>query len=541
MKRITVFALAGILAISAVGCQNIETEEKEEKQLNNLPVAESSKPEAEVDSPFSFINFENLEFYFASGAGAWCTVLTIEEDGSFWGEYSDANMGSREYYLSNFEGQFAEPVKVNDYTYSMQITELNYAEDVGKEEIKDETTYIYDEAYGIAGTEEILIYLPGAPLAELSEEYKSWVSYEISLAGDDVTELPFYGLYNETQQCGFSSYDIVDHLYESIEGQKSLAADVEESLMNDDLNQGEMNELSYQLYQIWDVTLNEVWDVLKQTLSDDTMQTLLNEQREWIAHKEQEMENAAMEAGGGSMAPMVANQRAAELTKIRVYELLKYITSIDFYSQDAQIQLLIDNISLWKNEPEYANELWKCAVTDLDFDAKKEIIVANCGGTGCYTYSRIFEVNDIFDGLVEITNGFVEGDSQPDIIQEHVTAYWKSPYFYYVFTDNLKNGAGEHHKIESSVSLQETKFVTTPIVFKDSIYDIEKEVLVVTVKDADGKELPEDAYESEVQKYFDGYEKHECTIGWQDMRELSDNSEIMKEQLKESAEKFLIE
>ena len=98
-----------------------------------------------------------------------------------------------------------------------------------------------------------------------------------------------------------------------------------------------------------------------------------------------------------------------------------------------------------------------------------------------------------------------------------------------------------YHKIESSVSLQETKFVTTPIVFKDSIYDIEKEVLVVTVRDANGKELPEEAYESEVQKYFKGYEKHECTIGWQDMRELSDNPEVMKEQLKESAEKFLME
>ena len=278
------------------------------------------------------------------------------------------------------------------------------------------------------------------------------------------------------------------------------------------------------------------------------MQTLLNEQREWIAHKEQEMENAATEAGGGSMAPMVANQRAAELTKIRVYELLEYTTkdtlgdySDSSHRQDAQMQLLVDHASLWRNEPEYADELWKYAVTDLDLDDKHEIIVANYGGTGCYTYSRIFEVNDTFDGLVEISNGFVEGDSQPDIIQEHVTAYWKSQYFYYVFTDDLKNGAGEHHKIESAVSLQETKLVTTPIVFRDSIYDIEKEVLMVTVRDANGKELSEDAYESEVQKYFEGYEKHECTIGWQDMRELSDNPEVMKEQLKESAEKFLME
>ena len=145
MKRITVFALAGILAISAVGCQNTEAEVEEEKIVEDSLVMESSKPEAEVESSFSFINFENLEFYFASGAGAWSTVLTIEEDGSFWGEYSDANMGSREYYLSNFEGQFAEPVKVNDYTYSMRIAELTYAEEVGKEELRDDTLYIYED------------------------------------------------------------------------------------------------------------------------------------------------------------------------------------------------------------------------------------------------------------------------------------------------------------------------------------------------------------------------------------------------------------
>ena len=33
------------------------------------------------------------EFLFASGAGAWSTVLSIGPDGSFTGEYHDADMG----------------------------------------------------------------------------------------------------------------------------------------------------------------------------------------------------------------------------------------------------------------------------------------------------------------------------------------------------------------------------------------------------------------------------------------------------------------
>ena len=208
------------------------------------------------------------------------------------------------------------------------------------------------------------------------------------------------------------------------------------------------------------------------------------------------------------------------------------------HSQEAQMQIFVDNVSLWRAQLDYADELWKYAVTNLDLDDKNEIIVSQCGGTGCYTYSRIFEVNDTFDGLVEITTDFSEGNSQPDIMDEKVDVYWKNPYLYYVFTDTMKNGAGEHYQNESVISLQENKLIVTSIVFKDSIYDIENEELVVTVRDANGNKIPEEAYNTEVQKYFEGCEKYFCTIGWQDMRTLSDDPETMKEQLKESDGKF---
>lgn len=323
MNKIKVSIFIAVLAFSLMGCQS--SEETIDQGKNQDMTNSSSSNVSESEEENIFVNLQNTEFYFASGAGGWQTVMSIEKDGSFTGEYSDADMGTGQYYLSNFSGQFTEPVKVNDYTYSVQIAELNYAQEVGSEEQKEEMLYTYADAYGIAGAEEILIYLPGAPLEKLPESYKNWVHYEISLAGDSVTELPFYGLYNETEECGFSSYDIVEHLYEFIEVQSEWAASVEYSLVHDPLNQMEMNELSYQLYQIWDETLNEEWNVLKQTLDDDTMENVLKEQREWIAYKEQEVEKAAAEVGGGSMAALVANQKAAELTQARVYELLEYL------------------------------------------------------------------------------------------------------------------------------------------------------------------------------------------------------------------------
>ena len=52
-----------------------------------------------------------------------------------------------------------------------------------------------------------MIYLPGAPLDELPEEFRSWIGY-YDLSRTTETELPFYALNNEAQQQGFTSYDI---------------------------------------------------------------------------------------------------------------------------------------------------------------------------------------------------------------------------------------------------------------------------------------------------------------------------------------------
>ena len=47
---------------------------------------------AEATRP-DFAMFEGMEWSFLSGAGAWSTDMRILEDGSFWGEYHDSEMG----------------------------------------------------------------------------------------------------------------------------------------------------------------------------------------------------------------------------------------------------------------------------------------------------------------------------------------------------------------------------------------------------------------------------------------------------------------
>lgn len=360
-KKLIIFILAGIMALTATGCQDEkqpeETQQPEMKvdaqeepdEENALPededtaagtdetgeqeetAAEAAGESAEEDT-FSFSEFKRLEFWFSSGAGGWATRMTVNEDGGFSGEYFDGELGvtgegypNGTMYQSNFNGQFTQPVKVNDYTYSMQIGEMNYEQEPGSEEIgEDGVLYCYSTVYGLDGAENILIYLPGAPLAELPEEFRSWVGY-YDLESTTDTELPFYALYNETKQCGFSSYDVVDSVKQTIASTEQQAAVLEASIENDPLTQAEYNEKTEELYGQWDFALNALWKVLKQTLDEETMRALTAEEREWIAEKEQAVDEAGAEYEGGTMQPMIMNLKAAELTKERVYELMELL------------------------------------------------------------------------------------------------------------------------------------------------------------------------------------------------------------------------
>ena len=115
----------------------------------------------------------------------------------------------------------------------------------------------------------------------------------------------------------------VDGMLEAADQEAAL---LEKKLAEDaTLTQSDMNALSQEIYIIWDDLLNELWGLLKENLDQKTMDKLLQEQRTWIADKEAEVKQAGAEFAGGSMAALAANQKAAELTKERVYVLAEYL------------------------------------------------------------------------------------------------------------------------------------------------------------------------------------------------------------------------
>lgn len=323
-----------------------ETESRDgtEEKAPVIPDAPEHGEESEEKSPEQkeaealLRELSNREFYFSSGAGGWGTTMSIGKGGTFEGVYQDSDMGdigegypNGVVYLCNFIGKFSQPQKVNDYTYSMKIEHIENKKAAGTEEIIDGTRYCYSEPYGLESAEEIYIYLPGSPIKELPEGFRSWTGY-YDLGSIPDTGLPYYGLYNVAEEYGFSSSvvtgtetDIETGIEAELAAIEAEATALEEKLQSGMLNQMQLNQTSAELYQLWDDELNSIWGRLKEKLDSSTMAALTEEERAWISEKEREVEAVGAEYGAGTMRPLVENEKATEMTRARVYELAELL------------------------------------------------------------------------------------------------------------------------------------------------------------------------------------------------------------------------
>ncbi len=173
-------------------------------------ITEAATGEDEVLLPIE----QGLDMVYSSGAGAWRTNLFLNADGSFTGDYHDSEMGltGEDYDMtvveSSFKGNFTGIKKIEDYAYSMKLDKVETIMPAGEEEFEhwgDGTTVriLYEEAFGIEGGEEFILYLPAAPVEELDEAFSWWNPAR----GDEGELLGRYGLYNINEGAAFFTYD----------------------------------------------------------------------------------------------------------------------------------------------------------------------------------------------------------------------------------------------------------------------------------------------------------------------------------------------
>ncbi len=175
--------------------------------------AESTAPSAAITYPdiddLEFSDLAGMEFVFASGAGAWGTVVEFSSDGTFSGQHSDSDMGdtASDYpngtcYECSFSGTFSSLTKIGDYEYSMKCESITQEGTPEEIVIKDGRRHITSTPYGFDDIDEMIVYLPGKKLQEMPEEFLQWVgAWDTDFDDGDV--LSFYGLYNVAGKQGF--------------------------------------------------------------------------------------------------------------------------------------------------------------------------------------------------------------------------------------------------------------------------------------------------------------------------------------------------
>ena len=210
---------------SSAGASEKEEEKPAEEALQTEDIALTSDLRSfgqSLTADKVYAAMSEWQFEFTSGAGAWQTFLTVSPDGSFTGEYTDSNMGETgegyeengTTYVSQFTGKFTDAKEVKPYIYELSVGGLKTQNESGTELIADGMRIVFTDPYGLQGTDRLYVYLPGASMKDLPESYINWIAplhfgfyVGDSYYRDYPEDLPFCGIYNEKEDCGFFSAD----------------------------------------------------------------------------------------------------------------------------------------------------------------------------------------------------------------------------------------------------------------------------------------------------------------------------------------------
>lgn len=176
-------------------------------------------PEAPVQEaePVLPLPEDGIDFVFSSGAGAWSTVISVNRDGSFAGDFHDSEMGDvgegypqGTLYHCAFSGRFENVEQLDEYSYKMTLVDFTLSQTPGTEWIDEGFRHVVSDPYGMTagmGSEiavEYIFYLPNTPTASVPEYLLSWWPYRFEVSGENATLMSF-AIMNTSTYDGFFS------------------------------------------------------------------------------------------------------------------------------------------------------------------------------------------------------------------------------------------------------------------------------------------------------------------------------------------------
>jgi len=126
-----------IMQVVLSGCGKLPDENSNKNPVVNV-VSGNSATQSDAETKMLLPFDEPIELALASGAGAWNSVIELNNDGTFEGEYY--NSDATTIYVSDFKGKFGKFKKLDDNTYSMILENISTEKPIG-EEWNGETEY----------------------------------------------------------------------------------------------------------------------------------------------------------------------------------------------------------------------------------------------------------------------------------------------------------------------------------------------------------------------------------------------------------------
>ncbi len=211
-----------------------------------------------------------------------------------------------------------------------------------------------------------------------------------------------------------------------------------------------------------------------------------------------------------------------------------------------QIELFAQNRLIWAKDVEYANDRYCFTLAGLTNDGMLTLIVSNQGGTGIYTYNEFYKI-DKNKELRRLETSFVEGDSQPDMIEESMTMYSsfskEGITNHFIVMDELKESPDVYVYRVSSLTISDDFVMETPLASQRVVYEGEDFSAWITSEDCNGNALTEEEYNNFPDTYYGnmGLSKKTAVFKWMDVKGLEGMSDgEVEEALKQAYEGFSI-
>ncbi len=222
-------------------------------------------------------------------------------------------------------------------------------------------------------------------------------------------------------------------------------------------------------------------------------------------------------------SPTVAGEDTVDLAFISKGTEEARTAYLDWATQ--QLKLIAKNRSVWMEHIPASLNYYSCRISDMDNNHRLEIAVSYTAGTGHFTYSYIYEVNDDITGLVACARADNKEISLDIISDTPVPVYRdKDGQYFQIYEDYLRDGWQLYIYSIGSMSLRDRLLYSEFLCAKD-VQNYMDKPSTESFRGPNREAITEEEYNSMPDTRYAGCQKGEMIFHWvyhRDQGNLSD-------------------